>query len=151
MSYLKKNYPNFHVRLSSYKLASANFDKEWKKLATDPKFAQAQHDYIKSSYYDPAVSRINKSLGLNVNTRSKALQDVIWSTAVQHGVGGALTVFKNAGVKNGMSDREIIQRVYKERGANGGAKYFKSTPAAQRKNIVNRFKNEMNDALRMLG
>lgn len=103
-----------------------------------------------SSHYVPAVKSVEKSTGLNVAGRSSALQDVLWSTSVQHGPGGAAKIFKNAGITSSMTDAQIIQRIYAERGDNNGNKYFSSSSADVRKSVVNRFKSEMVDALKML-
>lgn len=82
--------------------------------------------------------------------RSPAIQDVLWSTSVQHGSGGAANIFKNAGITDNMTDAEIIVRIYRERAANDGKKYFPSSSDAVRKSVVNRFKSELADALKML-
>ncbi|MCK6203924.1 hypothetical protein KZX50_00485 [Bacillus infantis] len=139
--------------LSKYKPGTSGFNSAWKALAgTNPgRFDQIQHAFIKSSHFDPAANKIKSSLGFDVSKYSTAVQNVLWSTAVQHGSGGAVNVFRSAGIKQGMSDAEIIRRVYAERAANNGAKYFSRSSSDIRKSVVNRFKNEMQDALSMLG
>lgn len=153
MTYLSKADPAIYKRLSSYAPGSAGFDGAWKSIANtdNAKFDALQHNFIKSSHYDPAANNIKKTIGLDVNSYSPALQNVLWSTSVQHGAGGALNVFRNAGVKQGMSEADIIKRVYAERSANNGAKYFSKSSANIRKSVVNRFSNELRDALSMLG
>ena len=42
------------------------FKNEWKNLARDPDFAQAQHDFIQRSHHDPAVTKIKNSTGIDV-------------------------------------------------------------------------------------
>lgn len=132
---------------------SAAFNQAWKGLASsDPQgFENLQHQFIKSSHYDPAVQQVANSIGLNVENRSKAVQDVLWSTSVQHGAAGAAKIFRNAvGSNANLSDAEIIKRVYAERSADGGNKYFPSSSASVRNSVVNRFGNELRDALSML-
>lgn len=58
------------------------FNAKWKELAKDPTFGQAQHDFIKGKYYDVQMRRLNQA-GFDFSTRGPAVQDVIWSTAVQ--------------------------------------------------------------------
>lgn len=153
MNDLKKTNKSLYNALSPTKPGSAAFDKRWKALAQSrPKeFQAAQHNYIKKSYYDPAARKVKSALGIDINKRSKAVQDALWSTAVQHGTGGALKVFKNASINNRLSDREIITRIYNERAANNGKKYFSRSSANIRQGVINRFKREMKDALSMLG
>lgn len=153
MTYLSKADPAIYKRLASYSPGSAGFDGAWKSIAnTDAsKFDSLQHNFIKSSHYDPAVNKIKQSIGFDVSQYSPVLENVLWSTAVQHGSGGATNVFRNAGIRQGMSEAEIIRRVYAERAANNGAKYFSKSSANIRKSVVNRFNNELQDALKMLG
>lgn len=138
-------------RLAKHEAGSDAFDAEWKKIAAeDPEgFAKIQNDYTKPNFYTPAVQKIKQKTGLNVEEYSYVLKSVVWSTAVQHGSGGAALVFKNAGVTHGMSEEEIIKRIYKERGANKGGKYFYSSSERVQLAVYNRFTNEALDALKM--
>lgn len=151
LSFVKQVAPKVAAVLTGNP-GTAAFNAAWKKVSSsNPKaFENLQHAFIKSSHYEPVVKRLADS-GLNLSNRSKALQDVVWSTAVQHGVGGATTVIKNALAGNpGMSDEQLIRRIYAERGAGNGQKYFGSSSDSVRRSVVGRFQNEMKDALNML-
>lgn len=130
---------------------TAAFNAAWKAEAKkNPEgFLQAQHAYIQKTHYAPSVSNIKQKTGLDVSKMSKALQDVVWSVGVQHGTGGAGNLFRNAGVKSGMSDAQIIRAVYKER--KNVAKYFGGSPKNIRDGVYNRFVQEEKQALAMLG
>jgi hypothetical protein len=148
---LKNTAPDAYKKLVAHPVGSKAFDAAWKQVAaTNKNFGDLQHSYAKSIYYDNAAKSILKNTGLDVNKRSKAVQDAIWSTAVQHGSGGVQKVVKGAGITPAMSDTEILKRIYAERGANNGMKYFKSSSASIRQGVVNRFKNELQDALKMV-
>lgn len=128
------------------------FQAAWKDLAAnDPNFAQSQHDFIQSTHYDVAASNIQNSTGLDINSRSKAVQDAVWSTSVQNGPNSA--VFKNAFAGkdvNSMSDAQIVNALYDERGAttsSGSLKYFSSSSASVQNSVKNRFANERQDVL----
>lgn len=142
-----------YTTLSRFKPGSSGFDAVWKQMAkSNPRgFEAVQHGFIKSSHYDPAAKKIKSSIGFDASKYPIAVQNALWSTAVQHGAGGATNVFRNAGIRMGMSAAEIIKRVYNERMAGNGTKYFSRSSSSIRKSVVNRFRNEMNDALRMLG
>lgn len=150
MSYLKKTNPVMYNSLAKHKIGSSGFDSTWKSLASSQgiQFQAAQHAFIKQSHYDPAVSKLSQATGINANSRSSALQNVIWSIGVQHGSGGASNIFRNAGINNNMGDREIIQRLYAERSK--VSKYFSRSSSAIQKSVYNRFQNELRDALAML-
>ena len=74
------------------------FKNKWRELAKDSRFSQAQHDFIQRTHYDPAVNKIKKNHGIDIcgKPHSNGLQDAIWSSAVQHGPNGAVSIFKRA-------------------------------------------------------
>jgi murein DD-endopeptidase MepM/ murein hydrolase activator NlpD len=138
---------------------TAPFTACWKRIAaqqTDD-FQKAQHGFIKRTHYDLLAAKIFSDDGLDVNARSNALRDVIWSTAVQHG--GATPIVHRA-LKlvcvpdtDSSFDEQLIRAIYAERARkkpDGNLAYFgKSSPSVQR-GVANRFKSECQDALAML-
>ena len=162
MDYLKgeEKYSDYYTKLnsaggsSSATSGTTEFKDTWKKLAEEPNFGQAQHDFIQRTHHDPAVSKIKESTGIDVcdGTWSNGVQDAVWSTAVQHGAGGANTILKRALARTGktattVTDAELITAIYDERGANNGTKYFPSSTSGVRSSVVNRFNNEKIDNL----
>jgi len=138
---------------------TAPFTACWKRIAANETdaFQRAQHAFIKKSHYDLLAAKVLADDGLDVNTRSRALQDVIWSTAVQHG--GATPIVHRA-IANVTAkpsdpdyDKQLISAIYAERGRkkpDGNLAYFsKSSPSVQ-SGVSKRFKNEQQDALAML-
>jgi murein DD-endopeptidase MepM/ murein hydrolase activator NlpD len=138
---------------------TADFTACWKRIAANETdaFQKCQHEYIKKTHYDLLAAKILSDDGLDVNTRSRALQDVVWSTAVQHGGGTSIVHKALANVTCARTDpafdEKLIRAIYAERGRtkpDGNLAYFsKSSPNVQ-KGVANRFKNELNDALTML-
>jgi hypothetical protein len=151
MSYLKNADPGLSKALSRYKVGSSGFDTMWKSIAaSDPdRFEKVQHGFIQSSHYEPAMKSIKKATGFDASKYPLVVQDVLWSTAVQHGTGGATSVFKNAGIRAGMSATEIIKRVYAERSKVD--RYFSRSSSAIKKSVYNRFQSELKDALARTG
>jgi hypothetical protein len=127
MNFLKEEFPAFEQELSatggldSALNGTVEFKRVWKKLAKNPNFADSQHAFIQKTHYEPFVERL-KGIGLDVNARSRALKNVVWSVSVQHGPGN--NVFRNA-LRNydpndlednqKVSDKEIVEAVYAER------------------------------------
>jgi len=122
---------------------SAAFKTAWTGLADDQEFTNAQHEYIKVSHYDVQAGRINAH-GLNIDTRSGALRDVVWSTAVQHGA--KTNVITGVIAEHGaLPDAQLIPLIYAERRTRFGS----STPAV-RASVMRRFDAECAEALAML-
>ena len=138
---------------------TAPFTPCWKRIAAEQRdvFQQAQHEFIKKSHYDLLAAKILNDDRLDVNTRSSALQNVIWSTAVQHGGGTPIVHRALATVSvprtDPSFDEKLIRAIYAERGRkkpDGNLAYFgKSSPSVQ-KGVANRFTSECKDALAML-
>ena len=132
---------------------SPKFVAAWKKLAKDEpqKFFEAQHDFVKKTLYEPQASALKANLGIDVEKRSQAVKDVVWSISVQHGK-TTEKIFQRAlsgRAASQMSDRELIQAVYAERSKVD--KYFSRSSPAVRDAVKKRFNNEEADALQMLG
>lgn len=136
---------------------TAEFNAKWKQIArTDAGFGAAQHDFIKRTHFDPAMQRM-KDAGIDLTGRGKAVQDAVWSTAVQFGAGngksGASGMF--AKVLKGrdlsqMSDADIVSAIqdYKIEHNN---QLFKSSSVAVRAGTMNRAHQEKAHLLQLAG
>lgn len=138
---------------------TAQFTAVWKRIAAEQTadFQNAQHSYIKQTHYDLLAAKILAEDALDVNTRSRALQDVVWSTAVQHGGASPIVHRAIASLTCALSDptydKQLICAIYAERGRkkpDGNLAYFsKSAPGVQA-GVAKRFRNEEQDALALL-
>ncbi|MCX4309690.1 MAG: chitosanase [Desulfovibrio sp.] len=125
---------------------------EWRAIAAEQpqRFERLQEAYIRESHYDPAVKAITQRTGLEENTLSAAMREVIWSTAVQHGPAGAARIFERADGLSGKPtdadyERNLIRNVYNVR-----ARQFGSSTAQVQNAVRNRFHEERELALGML-
>lgn len=126
----------------------SKFKASWKKLAEDPAFDESQYEFIKNKYYDIQVVAL-KEIGLDVDTRSVALQNVVWSVAVQHGANTKLIQNSLTGKTiSSLTDDVIIRAIYDERSKVDV--HFASSTDQVKKSVKNRFAEERNDALSML-
>lgn len=153
--------PDFPFRdtFSSLAPGSREFSAAWKRLAAarGEEFQSAQHEFIKKTHFDPLVQKIINEDGLNVLTRSHALQDVIWSTAVQHGPGSGIPhralAALGARPEDPDFDKRLIAAIYAERGrkrADGALAHFSRNSRAVQNGVARRFRDELRDALKML-
>lgn len=150
MDYLGKNNPEMAARLSSAGGAQAatagspEFQRTFKEMAQDPKFAAAQHGFIEQTHYQPVVSRLQQA-GLDASSRSKALQNVLWSTGVQHGGHTDVPevalqkVMREKGVSDPkqVKDSDLIEAIYDERRTR-----FGHSTERTRQSVMNRFDQE---------
>jgi len=98
----------------------ANFDAAWENLATSNynEFFNLQRIFVKNYYYDYAADILEKDYNFDLETKSFALREVLWSTAVQYGRGkgdgiktlGAIDIFLKAGLEN--SEEVLINKIY---------------------------------------
>ncbi len=160
--YLKRVAPDLAARLSGKGPADTGgsegaVPREWRNIATDdPKrFARLQYEFILATHYRPAVAEIFRQTGVDVSALSPASREVLWSTAVQHGVGGAADIFEAAidaikpriveERKVSLFEKALIEEVYKRRLACWG-----HGPLVGRAAMTSRYGREMNQALTLL-
>ncbi len=158
VDYLKDKAPDWGNRLknagpANTKSTSGAMPAEWKKIAAEnPKrFEQLQNNFIRDTYYSPAMDKVLERTGVDIKAFPPALKEVLWSTAVQHGPTGAADIFSRAISKmpEGQSKefaKGIIQEVYA-----GRKTQFGSSTEAVQAGVKNRLANEQDLAMGMLG
>lgn len=142
-----------YLKLSEAKVKDGNsfgknFDSAWISisLSDKDKFLNLQKDCIKQNYYDTAAQALRLKYGFDINKKGEALKESLFSTVVQHGVGGTLSVFSKLNLNN--SDGNIINDLYNERQKVN--LYFKSSSSEIKQSVYNRFTKEKQDMLSML-
>lgn len=117
---------------------------EWKKLVQEGAMGQLEHEFIKETHYKPALDKINNKEFVEKIKNSKALQDVLWSTSVQHGASGAAKIFNKAWDPK-LSDADLVRTIYSIRSTK-----FGSSTSRVRASVMARFENEKANAIAML-
>jgi hypothetical protein len=125
----------------------------WRAIAAeDPAgFERAQHDFIARQTYDPARNMILDRTGLDFNAAPPALQEVLWSTSVQHGPTGAANIFSKVidrfldKSQNDDFNARLIEGVYETRKTR-----FGSSTARVQRSVADRMDSEKQVALNML-
>ncbi len=123
----------------------------WRKIAAEQpeRFEALQEKFIHDSHYKPALQAMVQNTPLEEGQISSAMQEVIWSTAVQHGPTGAARIFTRAAAelspKDKNFDKKLIENVYDIR-----AGQFGSSTQEVRAAVQNRLKREKNIAINML-
>jgi hypothetical protein len=97
VNWLSNVNTDFYNTLASCGLSGEDFDAAWIQLASNypDEFLQVQHEYIKEKYYDVSMAKLANA-GFRVENHAAVMQDVIWSRAVQYGVGNIVDMFTEA-------------------------------------------------------
>ncbi|MCA9423369.1 MAG: hypothetical protein KC592_20285, partial [Nitrospira sp.] len=124
------------------KPGTPEFNSRWREIAnTDPDFGNAQHAFIKSSHFDPQMERLKNS-GIDLSKRGNAVQDSVWSTAVQFG-GNSSLIEKALAGKNvdSLSDADIVKAIQRYKIDNNDS-LFRSSSHDVRLGTLNRAHQE---------
>lgn len=124
----------------------------WRKLAAEQpeRFEALQEKFIYDSHYKPALEAVAARTPLDEDRISSVMQEVLWSTAVQHGPAGAARIFSRAAEGAGNAtdknyDKKLINNVYAIR-----AEQFGSSTEQVQESVRNRMHREKKLALNML-
>ncbi len=157
IDYLSEKAPELSRKLAAAGSANTGgrggkMPEVWKKIAQEEpaRFSKLQYDFIEQTHYQPALQEVAERTGVDIAQAPKALKEVLWSTAVQHGPRGAAKIFAKAigrsqAKDGGIQVAQLINSVYRMR-----AGQFGSSTADIRTAVHNRFKQEGKIALAML-
>ena len=151
----------FAENLAEHPIGSLAFDEAWKWLAYSGNredFEKSQHDYIRDAYYKPAVVALKRAMYDVEGKHHKVMQDVVWSRAVQYGVGSIVEMFEAACKKLGYPnlsyvddrnfDKRMIKAIYLD--VCSTREWTNGSPSL-REGLYRRFNAECLDALARLG
>lgn len=124
----------------------ATREENWKRLVAEGRIQKYEQPFIMATHYRPAHDQLKPEL-MQMVDNSPALQEVLMSTAIQHGAAptaaGAGSIF-NKVYRAGMSEADLITAVYDERKTRFGS----STPA-ERSAVQSRLEKEKQAAIGM--
>lgn len=113
----------------------------WLRLAKAGQLGNSEWAFVKATHYDVAYNNLTYARCRAMVDSSFTLQNVLWSTAVQHGGMGAVRIFDKCWT-TGVKLDVYIQRIYDER----GTRFTKSSPAV-RASVSKRFRSECQASL----
>jgi hypothetical protein len=156
LSFLDAQAPDISKRLRAAGPANTgsrrgNMPEAWQQIAAEQpaRFEALQEKFIHDSHYAPALNAVIRTAGIDPAKLSPAMQEVLWSTAVQHGPAGAARIFNRAVSKESFdstqTERKLIDNVYAIR-----AEQFGSSSEQVRAAVRNRLRQEKALALAML-
>ena len=145
-----KTYPEYGKQFEGMTITTPEFQAKWKDIAkNDPKFGDAQHEYIRKNFYNIFMHNLEKS-GIDLSGRGKAVKEMLFSTAVQHGPN---TKVINEALKgrdiSKMTDAEMITEEQRFKNLNVDSHHRNSAPNI-RVGVKNRTVAEENYLLSMI-
>ncbi len=148
LSYLKSS--KYKDRFAGLSPATDAFDQVWKNTAaSEPEqFEKDQHDYVKKVYYDVMVSNL-EGRGFDASRFGPAVQDLIWSTAVQFGPAATSIFTTPLANKSELTDKDIVNLVSEYKLANADT-FFRSSGAEIIAGVKNRYTSEKQDLLSLV-
>jgi len=149
LSYIKAS--KYGSLFAGLEPATPAFDSKWREIASSDGvgFAKDQHDYTKKKYYDVMVANL-QSKGLDLSSFGPAVQDLIWSTAVQFGPARTSIFVEPLSGKAKLTDTDIVNLVSQYKIQNVDT-FFKSSGPAIIAGVRRRYQDEKNDLLNLVG
>jgi hypothetical protein len=123
---------------------NSRFAQEWKKLVSENAVQEAETQFAFEQIYTPALRKISNPELRKMIEGDRAIQEMLFSSAIQHGPAGAPTIF-NKIYRPGMSKQDFVRGVYTERGT-----YLSKLTPKERQGVLNRFGREQRDVMAML-
>lgn len=134
----------------------------WTALAEEQpeRFEALQDKFIRVSHFEPAMKAIAEKSGLDVTEMPSAFQEVVFSTAVQHGPGAASRIISRSMGQVGetrfdpetnppetlaKAHENLIRRIYDNRSGQ-----FRSSELSVQAAVKSRLRQEMSMAISML-
>jgi hypothetical protein len=126
------------------------FDSKWTQIASTyrTEFQNDQHDYVKKVYYDVMIANLKRK-GLDLTSFGPAVQDLVWSTAVQFGPNRTSIFTVPLEGKSQLTDRDIVTLVSEYKIANADA-FFRSSGPDIIAGVRNRYTSEKSDLLSLV-
>jgi hypothetical protein len=140
----------FKDKFEGLEPATPEFDNKWREIASQYKdeFKKDQHDYIQRKYYNVAVASLQRA-GLDLTKYGPAVQDLIWSGAVQFGPANISAFKETLSDKSVLTDRDIVVLV-SEWKINNVDKLFKSSSQNIKDGVKARYQSEKDALLKLI-
>lgn len=157
VNWCSKEAPEVYKRLSPL-LGQANtgsrqgaFPDEWRRLVKEGKITyDLEYKYYLGAFYQNALNRLNRinPEAATMVKGNRALQEIMWSTSVQHGPGegrGAAGIFAKT-FKPGIKPEDYMRAIYGDR-----SNRFGSSTQKTQENVKKRFQRELGEMLALNG
>lgn len=129
---------------------TSSFDAKWKEVAASntEEFRKDQHDYIQRKYYEVMIANLQRN-GLDLTKFGPAVQDLVWSTAVQFGPARTSIFTVPLKGKPELTDRDIVELVSEYKIANVDT-FFKSSSQSIKAGVKTRYQSEKTALLALI-
>lgn len=136
------------------------FSAMWKQIvsANEEEFTKIEHRYIRATHFDIQIETILKNTNVDLRYHSHAINDVVWSAAVQHGpktgiIWKSIKELSESPSETKLYDSKLINAIYEERGrkdSSGKMIHFPSSSKKEQKGVADRYADEVKKAQKEL-
>jgi len=149
VKWLKNQYPDMGNAFGKSKAGTSDFDTAWKSTYNTfgEAFTMAQREYTYNKMVLPFIEKAKKDYGVDLS-KTRALQELAYSTAVQFGSAGTYAL---GDINSNMTEDEIIRTSYAAKRNNVSTWFRGSSAAIQTSLKNNRFTTEEQDVLALVG
>lgn len=140
----------FKDKFDGLEPGTSEFDNKWREISSQYKneFKKEQHDYIERKYYDVAVANLQR-VGLDLTKYGPAVQDLIWSGAVQFGPANISAFTETLRDKSQLTDKDIVLLVSEWKIKNVD-RLFKSSSQSIKDGVKSRYESEKTALLNLI-
>ena len=144
------NNSKFRDKFTGLEPGTPAFDAKWKEIASTfaADFKKEQHDYIENKYYKVAAANLLRQ-GLDLTRYGPAVQDLIWSGAVQFGPANTKAFTETLRDKSTLTDKDIVTLVSEYKIKNVDT-LFKSSSESIRAGVKARYQSEKQALLKLI-
>jgi len=144
------NTSKFKDKFAGLEPATAAFDAKWVEIANtfNAEFKNEQHDYIQKKYYNVAIANLQRQ-GFDMTKYGPAVQDLVWSGAVQFGPANISAFTESLRGKSILTDKDIVTLV-SEFKINNVDTLFKSSSADIKVGVKSRYQSEKQALLSLI-
>lgn len=154
-NYLANSNPEYYRRLKAAgPVGSESFNDEWRSIGESDSdgFREDQRKYIAATHYATQVNKVRAKTGMDITQQSRAVQEAVWSAAVQQGPHNSVIVnaINRAGGAGSFdmseeSQAKLLKAIYETRKG-----YTANDEGVDPSQLVKRYNQELKDALSML-
>jgi hypothetical protein len=141
---------DFRDRFKDLTPGSAEYDKAFQSIASDPKFIEAQKRFVLDTHYTPAEKGWIKA---GIDTSNVAIREAIYSSSVQHSPRGNDKIREEAlkNISDPTNTEQVLRAFYTARKNYVAGLTMEGVTEKEKQNILGRYDREVENVVKLMG